>query len=63
MEIDLYKEFAQAVQEGYYYGDFTINSYGVAFIEFSTGRNGRGDTKEIRVEFPPQKSKTEENDK
>ena len=49
--MNLNKEFKKALEEGYRYGDITMNSNGKIFIEFSTGYNGRGDYKEIETEI------------
>ena len=47
--MNLNEEFKKAFEEGYRYGDITMNSYGEIFIEFTTGYNGRGKYKEIKI--------------
>lgn len=47
MELD--EEFKKALREGYRYGEIIMNSKGEVFIDFSTGYNGRGGYKEIKI--------------
>ena len=47
--MNLNEEFKKAFEEGHRYGDITMNSYGEIFIEFTTGYNGRGKYKEIKI--------------